>query len=282
MKERKANKAKEKERKGSSSKMKDDEAEDNRLAIETVVQKRSAKGDEVEWFKGAGYARLLGAFIAPEDDDGPGEPRYDTECLKSTPPTDFSRRSSDTYWAKTRQLVEVYAAYSRGRNLTDIRTGILHIIIPKATVAEVTHFKETKHWNEYVWHNSVSRKTTPGTPNSEQILIGQVLDISRDQILGMRDAGESSSALKAKIFASGESATQIACKGSEIHERLNADGRMWLEEWNCATALPKKVAEEPRRLSRGASSHISLRERYRASILTPLRQMLAVPACLTI
>ena len=108
LKERKANKVKEKEGKGSSSKIKDDEVEDSRLAIETVVQERSAKGDEVEWFKGAGYARLKSAFIVPEDDYGPGEPRYDTGCLESTPPTDFSRGSGDTYWAKTRQLAEVY------------------------------------------------------------------------------------------------------------------------------------------------------------------------------
>ncbi|CAD6583438.1 MAG: hypothetical protein ASARMPRED_001322 [Alectoria sarmentosa] len=107
LKERKANKVKEKEGKGSSSKIKDDEVEDSRLAIETVVQERSAKGDEVEWFKGAGYARLKSAFIVPEDDYGPGEPRYDTGCLESTPPTDFSRGSGDTYWAKTRQLAEL-------------------------------------------------------------------------------------------------------------------------------------------------------------------------------
>ena len=55
-KERKAIKAKEKEGKSSSSRMKD-EAEDNRLAIETVVQGRSAKGDEVN-----GSIRCLCAF----------------------------------------------------------------------------------------------------------------------------------------------------------------------------------------------------------------------------
>ena len=104
-KERKAIKAKEKEGKSSSSRMRD-EAEDIRLAIETVVQGRFAKGDEVEWFKGGGYARFKEVFVVPEDGDEPGEPRYDTRCLQSTPPTDLSRDYGDKHWAKTLQLIK--------------------------------------------------------------------------------------------------------------------------------------------------------------------------------
>lgn len=167
LKERKANKAKEKEGKASSSKMKDDEAEDNRLAIETAVQDRSAKSDEVEWFKGGDYECLKKVFV-PEDRGGPG---YITRRLQSKPPTDFSREFGDTYWAKTLQLAEVYADFHQARNKGDILTGILHIIIPKATVESATQFKETKHWNEYVWLNSIDMIHIPGTPISELILL---------------------------------------------------------------------------------------------------------------
>ena len=43
-----------------------------------------------------------------------------------------------------------------------------------------------------------------------------------------------------------QNATQIAFKGERIHDQLNAEGRMWLEEWMQPAALQKKGATASR------------------------------------
>lgn len=76
-----------------------------------------------------------------------------------------------------------------------------------------------------------------------QVLIGSVLDKPRDWVLKRHRAGDTFSILEAQKLASKQAATQIAFKGVQIHERLNTEARMWLEEWTGPTALQKKSAE---------------------------------------
>lgn len=163
--ERTANKGKGKEGKGSPSRNRDEETEkDEPLAIEAVVQDRNAKADEVELFKVGGYERMKKAF-RPENVPGP---RYNTSALRSTALTDFSQSSDDTYWATNLELAEFFARYHQARNGTDIRAGMLHIIIPKPILESAVHFKTQEHWREFVWLNCIQGEI-PGTSMSELI-----------------------------------------------------------------------------------------------------------------
>lgn len=165
--ERTANKEKGKEGQASSSKTEVDEAgEDERLAVQTAVQDRIAKVDEVELFKGGDYEGMLKGF-RPEDIPGP---RNNILRLRSMPPTDFSQTANDTYWAKTLELADLYAAYHQARNGNDVRRGILHMIIPKAIIESAVEFKTQDHWREYVWLNCLEAET-PGTSLSDVIFL---------------------------------------------------------------------------------------------------------------
>lgn len=267
LKERKANRGKEKETKSAASNIENEEnEEDPRLNIQTAVQDRDVKVDEIELFKGGGYERMMKAFI-PENVPGP---RYDIRALGSEAPTDFSRSSDDTYWSKTLELADHYAEYHQIRHGNDTSTGMLHMIIPKAMIEAAVDFKNQDHWREYVWLNSI-RAEIPGTFFSgliflqggslsfktsfvtslplwmsnvdhetcvghlaylvrAQALIGSVLDRPRERIVERHNAGDTFSILQAMKLASGQSAVQIAFKGAQIHQRLNTEARMWLEE----------------------------------------------------
>ena len=251
--------------KGSSSMSIDDEADDKKhLAVETVVQKRIAGADEIHLYKGGAYARMLKAFRA---EDIPG-PRYTTLDLASQPPTDFSQAPDLTYWTKHLELAEKFARYAQNRNASAHSTGILHMIVSKAIIESAVQFRETAHWQEFVFTKSI-KGAIPGTSFSHstlsslcvtnadselyighlaylkraEVLLGSMACESRDQVLRRYRNGEKYTTMQPFKLASGAKAMQVSFKGEKLHDRLDVEARLWLEEHVEPAALQKKGAE---------------------------------------
>ncbi|KAM0795268.1 hypothetical protein BDR22DRAFT_977122 [Usnea florida] len=224
------------------SKSMDDEADDKKhLTVECVVQERTAEADEIHLFKGGAYARLVEAF---QGEDLPG-PRYVTLSIASLPPTDFSQGELSTYWTKDLELAEKFAGYAKARVAAAHASGILHMIVSKTIIQSAVQFRETSNWQEFVFVNSL-RLPVPNHLaylDNAEALIGPMVCESRRQILRRHLNGATYTSMQAFKLVGGAKAMQIAFRGRKIHDRLNVEARLWLEEWVEPTALQKKGTE---------------------------------------
>ena len=240
------------------------------LVIESVVQDRTAKADEIHVFKGGAYGRLMKAFRKEKlpAQKLPG-PRFHTLNVASLPPTHFSQGRESTYWTKHLELAEKFARYAQIRDAS-VRCGMLHMIVPKSIIESAVQFRETAHWQEFVFVNSLempvpgksfsktcSTLSAPRVINADSesyivhlaylkhadVLIGPMVYESRDQILRRTLNGDDFTTMQATKLASGQKAMQISFKGEKMHDRLNVEARLWLEELVAPKSPQKKSIE---------------------------------------
>ncbi|KXG50745.1 uncharacterized protein PGRI_045120 [Penicillium griseofulvum] len=80
-------------------------------------------------YKGIDQARVSGLFV--------DNSKVRFECLTSTPPSDFSGRHADSYFAADREVAEYYACYVKRRSTCNA-VVIIHITIPNSVIESLS------------------------------------------------------------------------------------------------------------------------------------------------